>query len=94
MHGTCANNNPSRSRPCPDRLKKVLCAGSPGGSGFVPTRVSRRGSDSRSAHLSRSANGRISVPTFRAAHELHRNSADNKSDSSLLLKTQTTICED
>jgi hypothetical protein len=104
MHGTCANNNPSRilSRPPSgfDRLKKAVSSGSLDWSGFAPKCVSqtkhgsRNGCDSRTRHLLRSAKGQKPIPSLRAAHELHSVSADSNSDSNLHLKSQTTNCED
>jgi hypothetical protein len=98
MHGTCANNNTSRplSRPPSrfDRFKKVVGTGSRDCSGFASKHVSRKGCDSRTRRLPRSAKGQMPVPLLRASHELRSISADIHSDSSLHLKSQTTNCED
>jgi hypothetical protein len=104
MHGICASNNPSRTRPRPpsliERLRKVVDAGSCDGSGLASRDVfwteqgSRKGCDSRTRRVPRSANGQIPIPILGAAHELRRISADNNSDNNLLPQTQTTNCED
>jgi len=84
MHGICANNNSSRT----EQPKQAQSNCAPACSGFMP------GRDSWKNPLTRSAKEQFSVQRLPAAHELRRLSADNLSDSSLHLKTQTTNCED
>ena len=84
MHGTCANNNPSRV----EHLSKVRCPGSHSWLG------SRKRRDSRMRHLPGSVMEHMQIPALRAARELCSISADIPIDSDLHLKTQTSNRED